>query len=116
MLDCVSEKAVMRDCHESVQSGPPAESSCPSKGTKEFWSTLSSAGRGPRCQLSSQCENSLQKACLARRRPVEPLVGHGPRFELGERGWRQAGREVDREAAVLDPAETTKEKDDDIER
>ena len=35
MLNCVSENAVMRDCHEPVQSGPPAESSCPSKGTKE---------------------------------------------------------------------------------
>ena len=72
--------------------------------------------RAARCQLSSQCENPLKKARLTRWRPVESLVGHGPRFELGERGWRQAGREVDREAAVLDPAEPAKEKDDDIER
>ena len=72
--------------------------------------------RAASCQLSRQCENSLKKACLTRRRPVESAVGHGPRFELGERDWRQAGREVDLEAAVLDPAESAKEKDDDLER
>ena len=42
-----------------------------------------------RRELGSQHEHALMEARLARRRPVQPAVGHGPRFERRERGRRQ---------------------------
>ena len=68
-------------------------------------------GQRARRKLGSQREHTLQEARLAGRRPVQPAVGHGPSFERRERGRRQAGREVDREAVVLDPAEPPAEEE-----
>ena len=73
-------------------------------------------GQHARQELSCQPEDALQEACFACWQPNQPAVGHGPRFERGERGRRQARREVDREAVVLDPAEPAEEKDDDVQR
>ena len=116
MLCCVSDATAMRECHESVQSGPPAESSWPSKGTNESAVTLSCAGSAPVASSAANVSTRCMEACLACRRPVQSAVGHGPRFERGERGRRQAVSEVDRKAAVLDPAEPAEEEDDDVER
>ena len=73
--------------------------------------SLSLRGQHPRRELGCQCEHALQEACLTRRWPVQPAVAVGPRLERREGGRRQAGREVDREAAVLEPAEPAEEED-----
>ena len=66
MLNYESEATVMRDCHESVQSGPPAESSCPSKRHERVRSNFELRGQHARRQVSGQRENALQEACFAR--------------------------------------------------
>ena len=73
-------------------------------------------GQLARRELSGQREHELQEAYFASWRPVQPAVDHGPRFERGERGRRQAGREVDREAVVLDPGEPPGQVNDDVGR
>ena len=72
--------------------------------------------RARRAELRSQRQHALQERSLICRRPVEPAVGHGPLLEGGERGRRQAGREVDLEAVVVDPAESPEQVHDDVER
>ena len=68
MPPCVSDETLMRDCHESVQSGPPAESSWPSNGTNESAVTLSAAGSAPAARSSAANDST-------RCRNVVSLVG-----------------------------------------
>ena len=69
-----------------------------------------------RRELGCKCEHALKEACLTRRWPVQPAIAVGPCLERCEGGRRQAGSEVDREAAVLDPAEPAEEEDDNVQR
>ena len=111
----VSDATVICENHESIQSGPAAESPWPFERHERFAVTLSSAGSTPvsAANVRTRCRKPIS---LVGDHFSRPSAMYGPRLECCESGREQAGSGVDREAAVLDPAKSAEEEGDNAER